>query len=363
MSRSPYAPVRAAFALSIALIGPLVPAQTKPEATTALPPPASPTCENVPHSDHPHTRITNGRMNAVVFLPDQERGYYQAARFDWSGIVACVSLNGHTFFGEWFNRYDPKTNDAVTGPAEEFREPIGYEDAKPGDPFVKIGAGVLKRLDDQPYTIGGTYPILDHGKWTVKVHKDSITFRQELHSTIGYAYLYEKTLSLDKKAAGLHLTHSLKNIGTKPLTTTVYDHDFFMLDNNPTGPGMQVHFPFVPVPAKPLPESVEIDGSTIKWVAEMQPHHAPSGEMTGFSDKASDFDFTFEDTKHGLGVEETSDSPMVKFFFWSTPKTVCPEGFIGIHVMPGETQRWTIHYRFFTSTPPAARTALVSSGH
>ena len=58
MSRSPYAPVRAAFALSIALIGPLVLAQMKPEATTALPPPASPTCENVPHSDHPHYHLS-----------------------------------------------------------------------------------------------------------------------------------------------------------------------------------------------------------------------------------------------------------------------------------------------------------------
>jgi hypothetical protein len=346
---------------AIVLMSLIASAQTEPATAPPLPPPASRNCENVPHSDHPHVRLTNGRLNAVVFLPDQERGYYRAARFDWSGLVACVSLNGHIFFGEWFNRYDPLINDAVTGPAEEFREPVGYDDAKPGDPFVKIGAGVLKRIDDQPYTFGGNYPILDHGKWTVKVHKDSITFRQELHSNFGYAYLYEKTLSLDKKANGLQLTHSLKNIGTKPLHTTVYDHDFFMLDNNPTGPGMQVHFPFVPVPAQPLPESVQIDGTTLKWVAQMDPHHTPSGEMTGFSDKASDFDFTFEDTEHGLGVEETSDSPMVKFFFWSTPKTVCPEGFIGIDVLPGQTQKWGNHYRFFTDIPSAAKQAAALS--
>jgi hypothetical protein len=342
---------------AIILMSGVAGAQTEAAPPPPLPPPASPTCENVPHADHPHVRLTNGRMNAVVFLPDIEKGYYRGARFDWSGLVACVSLNGHTFFGEWFNRYDPLINDAVTGPAEEFREPIGYDDAKTGDPFVKIGAGVLKRIDDQPYTIGGAYPILDHGKWTVKVHKDSITFRHELHSSIGYAYLYEKTLSLDRKTNGLQLTHSLKNIGTKPLNTTVYDHDFYILDNLPTGPGMQVHFPFVPVPAKPLPESVQVDGTTLKWVAQMQPHHAPSGDMTGFSDKASDFDFTFEDTTHDLGVEETSDSPMVKFFFWSTPKTVCPEGFIGIHVDPGQTQKWSIHYRFFTHIPPETKQA------
>jgi hypothetical protein len=341
MLRSPHAWL---LALSITLLSHRAPAQAEP----AAPPPASPACENVPHSDHPHVQITNRRMNAVVFLPDQERGYYRAARFDWSGLVACASLNGHTFFGEWFNRYDPLTNDAVTGPAEEFREPLGYEDAKPGDPFVKIGVGVLKRVDDQPYKIGTGFPILDHGKWTVKVHKNSITFRQELRSPIGYAYVYEKVLSLDKKTNVLQLSHSLKNTGSKPLDTTVYDHDFFMLDNTPTGPGMEVHFPFVPVPAKPYPDSVQIEGTTIKWVALSQPHHYPSGDITGFSGKVSDFDFTFEDTQHDLGVEETSDSPIAKFFFWSTPKTVCPEGFIAIHVMPGQTQKWTLHYRFFT---------------
>ena len=83
--------------------------------------------------------------------------------------------------------------------------------------------------------------------------------------------------------------------------------------------------------------------------------------MTGFSDKASDFDFTFEDTEHDLGVEETSDSPMVKLFFWSTPKTVCPEGFIGIHVAPGETQKWSIHYRFFTHIPSGDETGCAKS--
>jgi hypothetical protein len=333
---------------AIALISQIASAQTELATPAPLPPPASQTCENVPHADHPHVRITNGRMNAVVFLPDKEAGYYRAARFDWSGLVACVSLNGHTFFGEWFNRYDPLTNDAVTGPAEEFREPLGYDNAKPGDPFVKIGVGVLKRVDDQPYKIGTAFPILDNGKWTVKAHKNSIIFRQELHSPIGYAYVYEKVLSLDKKTNVMTLAHSLKNTGTKPLNSTVYDHDFFMLDNNQTGPGMQVHFPFVPAPAKPYPESVKIDGTTIKWLAQMQPHQYASGEVTGFSNKVSDFDFTFEDTERGIGVEETSDSPLAKLFFWSTPKTVCPEGFIGIHVMPGQTQKWNLNYRFFT---------------
>ena len=80
----------------------------------------------------------------------------------------------------------------------------------------------------------------------------------------------------------------------------------------------------------------------------MQPHKYPDGPVTGFSDKPSDFDFTFEDTDLGIGVEETSDSPIAKLFFWTIPTTVCPEGFVAIHVLPGETQTWHINYRFFT---------------
>jgi hypothetical protein len=347
--------VRYALIPAIALFSVTVPSQ-QPAGRPPMPPldpPASPTCENVPHAaDHPNAKITNGRVNAVVFLPNKENGYYRSSRFDWSGLVGCASLNGHTFFGEWYGRYDPMIGDAVVGPAEEFRHPtseLGYDEAKPGDPFLKIGVGVLKRVDEKPYTFGTNFPIVDTGTWTSKVKKDSVTFRQVLKTSFGYAYVYEKTLSLDKKTNTLHLTHSLRNIGTKPLDTAVYDHDFFMLDHKTTGPGMQVHFPWVPVPDKPFPESVAIEGSTIKWISAMQSRRSPQAYLTGYDNtKASDYDITVEDTELGIGVEQTSDSPIVKSYFWSTPKTICPEAYIGIHVAPGATQHWTINYRFFT---------------
>jgi hypothetical protein len=47
-------------------------------------------------------------------------------------------------------------------------------------------------------------------------------------------------------------------------------------------------------------------------------------------------------------VEQTADSPISKFYLWATPKTVCPEAYIAIHIAPGESKQWTIHYRFFT---------------
>ena len=88
-------------------------AQTKEPAVKD----ASP-CADVPHSDHPKQMLSNGKLDVLVFLPDKNNGYYRSTRFDWSGVVPCVSLNGHRFFGEWFADYDPLKNDAITGPVE-----------------------------------------------------------------------------------------------------------------------------------------------------------------------------------------------------------------------------------------------------
>lgn len=309
------------------------------------------TCDDLPHADHPKARIHNGAMQAVVFLPDAQNGYYRGPRFDWSGVVGCASLNGHTFFGEWFNRYDPTGNDAITGPAEEFRHPtseLGYDDAVPGGSFLKIGVGVLRRVDEKPYRFGGDYPIIDHGTWTVKAKERSITFRQVLHSDIGYSYVYEKTLSFDKQGNVLTLSHTLRNTGAKPLDTAVYNHDFFMIDHQPIDAGTEVRLPFVPAFDHPLPASATLDGKTVRVTGPMQPRQGIGAYVTGYSSSPSDFDFTFEDTTRGIGVEETADSPLVKMYLWGTPKTLCPEGYIGIHVAPGQSQSWTLHYRFFT---------------
>lgn len=305
----------------------------------------------LPHADHPKASLRSGALSATVFLPDAQTGYYRGSRFDWSGIVGCAALHGHTFFGEWFDRYEPTISDAVTGPAEEFRHPtseIGYDEAKPGEPFLKIGVGVLRRMDAKPYFFGTSYPIVDGGTWTVKARKDSVSFRQVLHSAFGYAYVYEKTLTLDGHTNTLTVSHRLRNLGQKPLETAVYSHDFFMLDGQPTGPGMELRLPFVPTPDNPLPASAEIDGKTIRIVAPLEPRRGLGAYITGFSDRTPDLDFTFEDKAHGLSVEESSDSPLVKMYLWATPKTFCPEGYIAIHVAPGETQKWTLRYRFFT---------------
>jgi hypothetical protein len=172
----------------------------------------------------PVTEITNGLIKAKLFLPDRNNGYYRSTRFDWSGVIGSLEYKGHNFYGPWFYKIDPAVYDfgyddqgvvsapftAMVGPGEEFNTDgtaLGFAEAKPGGTFIKIGVGVLRkpqareppvppRPAPNPMATGGrggpppggpdrydhsrTYTIVDAGKWTVKKHKDSVEFSQEV---------------------------------------------------------------------------------------------------------------------------------------------------------------------------------------
>jgi hypothetical protein len=117
----------------------------------------------------PEAELSNGQLRLKVYLPDAKAGFYRATRFDWSGMIGSLLYKGHEFYGPWFQRVDPSVRDfsyegadivaspctAAVGPAEEFvtdaNQPLGYQEAKPGGTFVKIGVGVLKKADDSAY--------------------------------------------------------------------------------------------------------------------------------------------------------------------------------------------------------------------
>jgi hypothetical protein len=134
-------------------------------------------------AEPPTASISNGVVRAKLNLPDVDNGYYRGARFDWSGSVASLETNGHTYFGQWFARYDPKVHDSITGPVEDYA-PLNYTESKPGETFVKIGIGVLKRLDEQPYRFSAQYELLDTGKWSVRTRPDFVEYRHELAAAV-----------------------------------------------------------------------------------------------------------------------------------------------------------------------------------
>jgi hypothetical protein len=303
-------------------------------------------------AEPPQAEIANSQVRARVYLPDANDGYYRGTRFDWSGAVSSLKWNGHEYFGKWFDRYDPKIHDAITGPVEEFltRDAgLGYAEAKPGGTFVKIGVGSIRKPDEASFHQFATYEIVDPGKWTVRKGPDWIEFTHELTDPSGYAYIYRKRLSLGR--SGMTLDHRLRNTGRKPIESSVYEHNFLMLDGAPSSPDVTVTLPFEPRPTKGFGGFAEVRGKQIAYLKELAQGETILTFLEGFGTTAHDYDIRVENRKSGAGVRQTSDRPISRFNFWSIRTTVCPEAYIDMNIPPGKEFTWRIAYDFYTVAP------------
>ncbi len=308
------------------------------------------TISALPFMKIPQAEITNGIINAKFYLPDAKKGYYRGTRFDWSGNMPVLEYKGHSYFGQWFAKYSPEIHDVIMGPVEEFVA-LDYPETKPGENFIKIGVGVLTKPDDKPYTFSRLYPVVNAGTWSVKKQSDQVLFIHDLNDKI-YSYHYEKTVSLTKDKPELVLHHTLKNTGTKTIETSAYDHNFFVIDNQPIGPDFIIKFPFnITGTGQGIGELAEIKDNSIQFLRTVKDGETVfCGEMKGFGPDPKDYDIRIENRKTGAGVRIRCDRPFQKLNYWNCATTLCPEPYIKIKAEPGEVTEWTIRYEFYTLT-------------
>lgn len=310
----------------------------------------------LPASEFPEATISNGALTVKLFLPDAQRGYYRGTRFDWSGQIASLKTANHEYFGKWFEKYDPQLHDAIMGPVEEFLTPTsstGYDEAPVGGTFVRIGVGSVRKPDDKPYQRFRTYEIIDPGRWTIRPGRKRIEFEHELVDAAGYAYRYTKIVRLDGNKPEMVIEHRLRNTGRLPLETQQYNHNFFVIDGEPTGPQTNVEFPFELKPVKPFSSNfAELRDGKLVYTAELPAKQSVFSEFEGFGSTAKDYDVRVENRKAGAGVRIQGSLPIEKLIFWSIRTTVCPEPYVKISVEPGKEQKWTYRYTFY-DLPPA----------
>jgi hypothetical protein len=302
-------------------------------------------------ADYPEAQIANGVLRVKLLLPDAQNGYYRGTRFDWSGAISSLQFQGHEYFGKWFDHYDPKIHDAIMGPVEEFLSNgtgLGYEEAKPGESFVKIGVGAIRKPEEPAFRQFSTYEIANNGKWTIRKTAESVEFTQVLPDTGGYAYIYKKTVRLTPGKPEMALEHTLRNTGKKTISTSVYEHNFYMLDHQPTGPAYTVRFPFEVHPQADLHGMAEAQGKDFVYLKDLQTGQSVATPMQGFGDTPRDYDIRVENQKAEIGVRQTSDRPIAKLYFWSIATTVCPEAYIDLKAEPGQEVKWRINYEFYT---------------
>lgn len=299
-------------------------------------------------TDFPQADISHEHIKASVYLPDAEQGYYRSTRFDWAGVIGSLEYRGHQYFGNWLEQHSPTNPESISGPVEAFA-PIGYEKAKPGDTFLVIGVGMLRKPDDQPYHFMTPYEIVNSGRWKAKEESDRVVFTQTLESEEGYAYEYTKTIRLVPGQPAMVLEHRLKNMGEQPLLTTVYNHNFFIIDGETTGPAIVTKFPFeVQAEGRGFGEIIAAQGNQLQYERPLKKgEHVFTPSLEGFGSTADDYDIRIENTKAGAGVHITADQPLLKFVYWASYTTSCPEPYIQVTAEPGREFSWNIQYEFY----------------
>jgi len=211
----------------------------------------------------PKVKITNGKVSATIALPDPVKGFYRGVRFDHSSMVPELTFNGHSYFGINARKTrNPVANDQAAGVAEEFFEPIGFDEAKVGETFMKIGVGLLERPYATKYFFGTNYWPIKFFDWTVKTSRNQVELKQVVNES-GYGYDYTKKITVPDGKNALVIEYTFKNTGRKQITTNQYAHNFIQIDNKPIGPDYTVKFKGKVRPLRSLPDKVKFsNGNT-----------------------------------------------------------------------------------------------------
>lgn len=299
----------------------------------------------------PFLELNNGSLRLVLAEPDGQNGYYRGTRFDWAGVFRKIEMNGRSYADEWFDQYDPYRHDAVCGPSEEFGV-IGYEEAAPGEIFLKPGVGWLRRPDDSPYDRFRLYECVRDGERTLMANGTEAVFSQRIQPDFGpWGYEYSKRIRLTGPDT-FDIVHQLVCTGEAPLQMSFYNHNFFTLNHLEVGPWREIDFPFRPDGHwREAYQHVRLTDGGIRFSAPM-PMNGQSvfmGDLQARSEEGAPLSaqtaFTIRDQVSRLQVEGAGDSVFSFMVFWANRCIACVEPYRDISLDPGATLSWVLRYR------------------
>ncbi len=321
--------------------------------------------EAQPQSVHSGTRILHSG-SLVVEVGDPESAeclWNKGLRFSPVANVLRAQLHGQEFL------YSPLGGGALAylgGLPMEFDigqeafqpDPPGYNEGKSGDPFLKIGVGILRR-DGGAYNFSANYPVVERAHTTVTWQQDRAHFVQTLAGNAnGYSCYLEEDMIV--KNDRLILNYLLRNTGTKPFTTEQYLHDFLCFSARSVGPNVRLSFPY-DFTANPAVAPWQPAGRVRSIMVAAAAVYARIANSIEFLDKASGVPKIWIYKPNGyVGSElcavehaetqqrvviETS-IPAAYVGIWTTDYQVSPEQFLQVTLAPGEEARFTRTYTF-----------------
>jgi hypothetical protein len=270
---------------------------------------------------------------------------YNGTRFDWSGFITQVRLDGkHTFCVP--ESYKPGDGTGGIGLCNEFGidQPVGYDEIDPGDLFPKLGVGLLRRQDRSAYDFFYPYKIVKRFPVTVESGPGWASYTVESLDCRGYAARLVKTVFLT--ANYLEIAYELTNVGQKALVTNEYVHNFNAINSQPLGPDYRLRFPYAVEIEQETARGMEVIGFQGEEARiNRTPTQAFYFRPLGFC-RSEGPQWELSLPAVGVGLNEVDDFTPVRVGVWGTGHVVSVEVFNAINVAPGYVQRWVRRYEF-----------------
>lgn len=283
--------------------------------------------------------LENELLSITIFKPGT---FYSGSRFDWNGFITDITLNKKFSYCMPESLNDKLGSTGGCGLCGEFgiNEPIGYDEIKPGEYFSKIGVGLLKKQDDRPYFFAKRYELQPYTT-EISTGSNHVVFTSQPLECSGYAFLYQKTVSVDGNE--LVIDYLLKNVGEKTFCTTEYCHNFIGINRIPTGSGYMLSLP-CSVETDEQPNGIRISDNHITF-------DRPCGKDLYFAiGGAEGTDISYwELVNHecGAGLAEHDSFTACKFAVWAAAHVISAETFIRLEIPVGNSQSWRRKYSFF----------------
>ncbi len=320
-----------------------------------------------PLSVHSGTRILqSGSLVAEIGDPESaECRWNKGLRFSPVANVLRAQLCGQEFL------YAPVGGGALSylgGLPMEFDigqeafqpDPPGYNEGKSGDPFLKIGVGILRR-DGGAYNFSANYPVIELARTTAAWQPDRVHFVQTLTGNAnGYCYYLEEDVIV--KNDRLIMNYLLRNTGSKPFTTEQYLHDFVCFSGRSVGPNVRLTFPY-DFTTNPAVTPWQPSGRIRSIMAAAAAVYVRIANSIEFMDKASGVPKIWiykpsgyagpelcavEHTETQQRVVIETSIPAAYVGIWTTDYQISPEQFLQVTLAPGEEARFSRTYTFRT---------------
>ncbi|WNR45547.1 hypothetical protein [Paenibacillus roseipurpureus] len=269
------------------------------------------------------------------------------SRFDRTGFITQVTdvRRGHTYCSAEHQGQGNARRGGV-GLCNEFsiHRAVGYETAQVGQPFPKLGVGLVTRAHEREYMFHEPYVVQPFPiSWDAS--EDRIEVSVEPLPCRGYEARLHKRIVL--RGRQLCIDYTLQNAGTMAIITEEYAHNFLRMAGREIGPDYEVVIPDL-VGAGSVGGPFVSSGRTLNWSQPMREGEECYLSRPIEASGATSAAWELHVRQLGIGLmEEVSGAAVSHFALWGKAHVISPELFISIQLEPGQVMNWQRVYSFY----------------